>query len=79
MDATTLPLPTEYVPLTPDKIALLRLKADRGELTPEDTRLFIMETRAAFTAMPTKKPTARAKGESEAATKLPPAATVDFF
>lgn len=72
--------PVEYVPLTPDAIQALRLKAERNELTAEDTRAFILSTRAAFTAVPAaKKSTTRVKAESVAATKLPPAKTVDFF
>ena len=72
------PSPTEYTPLSPEDIQALRLKAERGELTAADTRAFIMSTRAAFTAMPTKAP-AKKKQESEAAKKLPPASIVDFF
>ena len=42
----------EYQPLSPLEIEALRLKAMRGELTPEDTRRFIESTRAAFLARP---------------------------
>lgn len=79
MDIPAPASPTEYVPLSPDKIQALRLKADRGELTPEDTRDFILATRAAFTALPSKKSSAKPKPESEAAKKLPPTKVVDFF
>lgn len=70
--------PTEYTPLSPDQIQALRMKADRGELTAEDTRQFILATRAAFTAVPTKKPAAK-KAESVAALALPKQNVVDFF
>jgi hypothetical protein len=56
--------------LSPNEIDLLRQKELRGELTLEDTLLFIQSTRAAFLARPEPK---------EKGIKTPKAEDVDFF
>jgi hypothetical protein len=56
--------------LSPNEIDLLRQKELRGELTLEDTLLFIQSTRAAFLARPEPK---------EKGTKTAKAEDVDFF
>ena len=65
---------TEYQPLSPLEVADLRLKAERGELTAEDTKRFIESIRASFAARPSKAPAA-----SKAKATVPVTQDVDFF